>query len=88
MRKIVPSEMSDDELFRANGEYVGVDEPEMRALLAAVWQVLDDMGAEGLSVCPAAKAQLRVAFEPFRGDDDPCDYDLDEARHLVASATY
>lgn len=62
--------------------------PELRQLLDAVWQVLDDFGEKGLSVCPAAKAQLRVAFEPFRTDDEPVDYDLEEARRIVALATY
>jgi hypothetical protein len=35
----------------------------------AIIQALDDMGANGLSVCEAAKAQLRVAL----GDDTTID---------------
>lgn len=34
-------------------------------LADAVWQILDDMRHDGTSVCPAAKARLRIAFEPF-----------------------
>jgi hypothetical protein len=59
----------------------------------AVWQVLDDMGKDGRSCCPAAKAQLRVAFEPFLQaeiKDDPSlvgewepDYSLEEAVALL-----
>lgn len=38
---------------------------QVRALADAMWQVLDDMGRHGLCLCPAAKAQARVAYEPF-----------------------
>lgn len=38
---------------------------EIDALVAAMDQLLDDMGTEGCCVCPAGKAQARVAFEPF-----------------------
>lgn len=39
---------------------------EVVELLAhAAWQVLDDMGERGCCCCPFAKAQLRIAFEPF-----------------------
>jgi hypothetical protein len=31
-----------------------------------MWQLLDDMGASGQSVCLAAKAEARIAYEPFR----------------------
>jgi hypothetical protein len=34
-------------------------------LAEAMWQLLDDMGKNGLSVCGFAKAQARIAFEPF-----------------------
>ncbi len=34
-------------------------------LVNAVWQILDDMQETGLSCSLAAKAELRVAFEPF-----------------------
>ena len=33
-------------------------------------QLLDDMGKSGTCVCLAAKAQARVAFEPFREQED------------------
>lgn len=35
-------------------------------LADAMWQLLDDMGASGQSVCLAAKAEARIAYEPFR----------------------
>lgn len=56
---------------------------QMRALIDAVWQVLDDMGTDGTSCCGMAKAQLRIAFEPFRGDDEPVDYSLEDAQRLM-----
>jgi len=34
-------------------------------LAEAMAQLLDDMGKQGKSVCLAAKAQARVAYEPF-----------------------
>lgn len=55
------------------------------ALLDGVWQVLDDMGAEGTSCCLAAKAQLRVAYEPFRQPDVPVDYPLENAQAVLAA---
>lgn len=41
-------------------------ETEVQELADAMWQLLDDMGKTGLSVCLAAKAQARIAYEPFR----------------------
>lgn len=41
-------------------------EAEVQALAEAMDQLLDDMGITGTSVCVAAKAQARVAYEPFR----------------------
>jgi hypothetical protein len=40
-------------------------EKEITALIDAMDQLLDDMGEHGQSVCLAAKAQARIAFEPF-----------------------
>jgi hypothetical protein len=40
-------------------------EQEVLELADAMWQLLDDMGKDGLSVCLAAKAQARIAYEPF-----------------------
>lgn len=34
-------------------------------LAEAMWQLLDDMGKNGLSVCGFTKARARIAFEPF-----------------------
>jgi hypothetical protein len=43
-------------------------EQQIADLADAMWQLLDDMGKDGLSVCLAAKAQARVAYEPFITD--------------------
>lgn len=42
------------------------EEIAIHDLVEAVWQVLDDMGKDGNSCCTYAKAQLRIAYEPFR----------------------
>ena len=46
---------------------------EVQALADAMWQILDDMGETGNSVCLAAKAQARIAYEPFLDKDEPAD---------------
>lgn len=57
---------------------------ETDALAEAVWQVLDDMGQDGLCCCLAAKAQLRVAYEPFWTEqDEPMDMSLAVARSIL-----
>lgn len=60
-------------------------ESNVKALVDAMWQLLDDMGTNGASVCRASKAQARVAFEPFR-DNEP-EYEdwmsLDEAKAII-----
>ena len=33
-----------------------------------MWQLLDDMGKDRMCVCLAAKAQARIAYEPFITD--------------------
>ena len=38
---------------------------QVKAIADAMWQILDDMGLDGLGVCPAVKAQARIAYEPF-----------------------
>lgn len=53
------------------------------ALISAVWQVLDDFGRDGKSVCAATKAQLRVAFEPFWTESE-----WGEMRYCVASSPH
>ena len=45
-------------------------EEQIMALAQAMGQLLDDMGKSGTCVCLAAKAQARVAFEPFREEED------------------
>jgi hypothetical protein len=38
---------------------------QVEALADAMEQLLDDMGERGAIVCIAAKAQARIAYEPF-----------------------
>jgi hypothetical protein len=57
----------------------------VEALKDAMWQLLDDMGAEGQSVCLAAKAQARIAFEPFQDPNAPTPMDLDYAKSVIAN---
>lgn len=45
---------------------------QVQALADAMWQLLDDMGRDGQSVCLAAKAEARRAYEPFR-EEEPYD---------------
>lgn len=39
-------------------------------VIDALLQILDDMGVDGDCCCLLAKAQARVAIEPFLEDDD------------------
>ena len=61
------------------------DSEAVAALADAMWQLLDDMG-DGTSVCLAAKAEARVAYEPFRDPFDslPGWMPLEEARRFLA----
>lgn len=65
---------------------------EVEALADAMWQLLDDMGAKGTSVCELAKARARVAFDPFRldalGEEAPLDYTLEAAQALVSDVEW
>ncbi|KTS39513.1 hypothetical protein NS228_04975 [Methylobacterium indicum] len=60
---------------------------QVEALSDAMWQLLDDMGAEGTSVCHSAKASARIAYEPFRvdadGEEAPVAYPLEEAERML-----
>lgn len=49
----------------AGGLQDAIAAAQVKALSDAMWQILDDMGLDGLGVCPAAKAQARIAYEPF-----------------------
>lgn len=64
-------------------ETIAVRTPDLTALIDAVWQVLDDMDGEHTACCLFAKAQLRVAYEPFREDGLDMDMPLEEARRIV-----
>jgi hypothetical protein len=54
-------------------------EQQIDNLVDATWQLLDDMGKDGLSVCAAAKAKARVAIEPFKYIDNEFEMTLDDA---------
>lgn len=57
---------------------------EVQALIDAMDQLLDDMGIGGQSVCLAAKAQARIAFEPFLDSDcTPYIMPLEVARQII-----
>ena len=56
---------------------------EVESLVAAMWQLLEDMGKEGQCVCLEAKARARIAFEPFREDDDDIPMTLEDAERVI-----
>jgi hypothetical protein len=60
-------------------------EQEVQALADAMDQLLDDMGLAGACVCMAAKAQARVAYEPFRDKSDDGDWlmPLEDAKRIL-----
>lgn len=53
-------------------------------LKEAMWQLLDDMGTDGVHVCMSAKAHARVAFEPFHNADSPLNWPVEEARAILS----
>jgi hypothetical protein len=60
---------------------------EIEALAEAMAQLLDDMGKTGQSVCLSAKAQARLAYQPFIDEPEWADevlMPLDEAKRIVA----
>lgn len=57
---------------------------EISDLADAMAQLLDDMGEHGQSVCLAAKAQARVAYEPFVEEDYTPDMPLLEAQRIMS----
>lgn len=61
---------------------------QIEALACAMEQLLDDMGKQGQSVCLAAKAQARIAFEPFRdkSENDSWTMSLKEAQRIEREA--
>jgi hypothetical protein len=67
-----------------------VSKEQIQALVDAAWQCLDDMSISGHSVCGLAKAQLRVAYEPFASDEDKQYGDwmtYESAKKMVEGAT-
>lgn len=70
-------------------EAAAIKSAQIRALADAVLQVLDDMGDDGLSCCEFAKAQLRIAYEPFRDDSDGLTpQSLEKAKLVIAACDY
>jgi len=53
-------------------------EEEREMLIEALWQVLDDMGSEGKSVCGGTKAEARYALG-YNIDPELDHYPLDRA---------
>ena len=49
---------------------------QVEALASAMWQLLDDMRTDGLCACKLAVAEARIAFEPFRSDEEGANDDL------------
>lgn len=56
---------------------------QLRELVDAMGQLLDDMGRDGQSVCLHAKAKARVAYEPFRESDYDPGMTLEEAQRII-----
>ncbi len=55
---------------------------KIEALIDAAWQILDDL-RDGLNVSLAAKAELRVAFEPFNDTDCEPYMTFEEATRIL-----
>lgn len=56
---------------------------QLRELVDAMGQLLDDMGKDGQSVCLSAKAKARIAYEPFRDPDYDPGMSLEMAQQIV-----
>lgn len=63
----------------------GPTQDDIDELAACMWQLLNDMGDGGLSVCTFAKAQARVALEPSINEpiEAECIISLVEARRVI-----
>jgi hypothetical protein len=61
---------------------------QVKALAESMWQLLDDMGKDAQSVCLAAKARARIAYQPFNVPDLNWDdwMSLAEAEKIVREA--
>ena len=74
--------LSPIEVAFLRGAWAAISDRErgVRALVDAAMQVLDDMGPDrGTSCCLAAKAELRIAVEPWRSEEAPVDMPLADA---------
>ncbi len=57
---------------------------DVQGLVDAMAQLLDDMGKDGKCVCLYAKAQARIAFEPFLDPYEHTDeFTLETAKEIV-----
>ena len=61
---------------------------EIRGLIEAMFDLLDDMGPDRMFVSDVSKAQARIAYEPFLADDE-LEYlmSIEEARRIVKEIT-
>lgn len=80
----------DDDPPRPCAEKYALNECRVAALADAMWQLLDDMGEGGQSVCLLAKIQARIAYEPFRDKSEDFDnwlsYEEAKAMHAEYEA--
>ena len=56
---------------------------QLYKVVNAAYQVMDDMGKDGLSCCGLAKAKLRVALDPFIPRDDEFGFSLKDANKII-----
>lgn len=75
----------DDDPPRACPKKYALHECQTAALVDAMDQLLDDMGIVGTSVCMAAKAQARIAYEPFRDKSESADWlmPIEDAKRIL-----
>ena len=92
MQRVLSLRLRSDLDFVALARYVHYNqgkraEPRSReeqALIAAMDQVLDDMGTGGFAVCGATKAQARVALDPYLNDEERALHTpVEDARQLL-----
>lgn len=63
-------------------------ECRVEALAEAMWQLLDDMRTPHESPCLAARAQARIAYEPFNDHKADPVMTMEEARRIMAESNY
>ena len=78
--------MADTQLMNELKSFNASRDERVMALAKAVGQLLFDMGTDGLCVSKMAKAEARIAYEPFRflfADDGDGLMPLDVAKKIV-----